>query len=642
MFDNGVGILLDGANNANDNQAAPVLSGVSGSAAGPTISGSLTSVANITFRIEFFASPAPSSLSNTEGQTLLGSMYVMTNGSGNATFTSPVLSAIPSGQNYLTATATVATPNGVGTYAYGDTSQFSAYLHLSFFFSGFLPPLDSNLSFGLNRVIPIKFQLTDFSGNLVTSLSAVTSLEVLNAQGADVLAGAGHTGLRVAGHQFIYNWQTKGLSAGTYVITLALADGTSYTKVVQLVAPGSAAAQVAEESGATDSGATPGGLLAGDIELYVSDPSGVLTADEQARIQDAINAVDQLVGPYGAGILVTTDPTQADVILDTGSSSAVGGYADGVLGCYSPTGEITLLQGWDWYAGADPTQVGAGQYDFETVVLHELGHALGLGEGSDPTSAMYGTLAAGTAVRTITTADLNVPYDETGADGDHAAVPSAPALGAEPTAAPVGGANAQVPAATLATNPTTAVAGHPVDVATPPVVLLAGPAMPGGVKAATDVGELDAGATPISLRPTFPAAEGSVQNPIVPSRSWATQPLPAGSGNAVAATAVQVPEERPCPDAVMPTGTGRVPVDQPAVVASAQSAAPVEKGGALSPVALDLFFGSASQGTESMMGAREVCAPTAGGPAIAALLGAAWGARSAERERCKQRLAGLR
>src|SRR5205814_1535882 len=34
--------------------------------------------------------------------------------------------------------------------------------------------------------------------------------------------------------------------------------------------------------------------------------------------------------------------------------------------------------------------VGGGQYDLFTVLLHEAGHALGLGDSTDPTSAMYG------------------------------------------------------------------------------------------------------------------------------------------------------------------------------------------------------------------------------------------------------------
>ena len=59
--------------------------------------------------------------------------------------------------------------------------------------------------------------------------------------------------------------------------------------------------------------------------------------------------------------------------------------------------------------GADPTQVGTEQYDFEMAVMHELGHVLGLGHSSSSTSVMYASLATGTANRVLTTADLNVP-----------------------------------------------------------------------------------------------------------------------------------------------------------------------------------------------------------------------------------------
>src|SRR5262249_27779333 len=129
-----LGIELYGAN---DNQAAPVLNGVGGSAASPTISGSLNSVANTTFRIEFFANPSPSNPANTEGKTVLGFIYVKTDGSGYAPFNGSGLAAIPAGEGYLTATATVATSNADSTYTYGDSSEFSAYLHVSYFFGGF-------------------------------------------------------------------------------------------------------------------------------------------------------------------------------------------------------------------------------------------------------------------------------------------------------------------------------------------------------------------------------------------------------------------------------------------------------------------------------------------------------------------------
>jgi hypothetical protein len=38
---------------------------------------------------------------------------------------------------------------------------------------------------------------------------------------------------------------------------------------------------------------------------------------------------------------------------------------------------------------------------------------------------MYGTLAPATAIRTLTTADLNIPYAEAGADAQRAAIPTA-------------------------------------------------------------------------------------------------------------------------------------------------------------------------------------------------------------------------
>jgi len=87
--------------------------------------------------------------------------------------------------------------------------------------------------------------------------------------------------------------------------------------------------------------------------------------------------------------------------------------AEGVLGCTTDADQVTMIQGWNWYAGSDPTQVGAGQYDFETAVMHELGHVLGLGHSSNASSVMYANLAPGTTDRTLATADLNV------SDNDH-------------------------------------------------------------------------------------------------------------------------------------------------------------------------------------------------------------------------------
>jgi hypothetical protein len=159
--------------------------------------------------------------------------------------------------------------------------------------------------------------------------------------------------------------------------------------------------------------------------VYLDITNGDLTANELARIQDAVTAVDAVTAPYGVAVQEVTDPTLADVTLNMDTTSAVGGYADGVLGCTTDAGQITIINGWNFYAGSDPTQIGSAQYDFETVVTHELGHALGLGHSTDSTSVMYATLNTGTVKRSLTTADLNVPdSDTTGACGVHAVVPA--------------------------------------------------------------------------------------------------------------------------------------------------------------------------------------------------------------------------
>jgi hypothetical protein len=165
-------------------------------------------------------------------------------------------------------------------------------------------------------------------------------------------------------------------------------------------------------------------LLAGDLSVYINDPSGLFTSDELARIQDAINAWDAILVPYNVTITEVSDPALANIVIDTSTNSACGGANNGVLGCYNEANsEITLIQGWNWYAGSDATQIGAGQYDFETTVLHELGHALGLGGSTDPNSPMYEVLASGVADRTVTTQDLNIPDPPEGADPQMAVGP---------------------------------------------------------------------------------------------------------------------------------------------------------------------------------------------------------------------------
>src|SRR5262249_3705391 len=85
IFSNGgSGIFLNSANNANNNQAFPVLTGVSSSSSGTTITGTLQSVASTTFRVEFFTNTAADPSGFGQGRTFLGYINVTTDSTGNA------------------------------------------------------------------------------------------------------------------------------------------------------------------------------------------------------------------------------------------------------------------------------------------------------------------------------------------------------------------------------------------------------------------------------------------------------------------------------------------------------------------------------------------------------------------------------
>ncbi len=116
IFNNGSpGISLTNGGNNVATEPPPALTYAFSTAGATTVSGSLNSVANTQFRIEFFASPSKDSSGAGQGKTYLGFTTVTTNGSGNATFTLSSLPAVALGQ-FVSATATDVSNN---------TSQFA-------------------------------------------------------------------------------------------------------------------------------------------------------------------------------------------------------------------------------------------------------------------------------------------------------------------------------------------------------------------------------------------------------------------------------------------------------------------------------------------------------------------------------------
>src|SRR5947207_7668237 len=80
-----------------------------------TIMGTLNSSATTTYRIEFFANDALDPSGNGEGQSFIGSTSVMTDGTGNASFSK----SVPQIGATQRVTSTATDPNG-------NTSEFSA------------------------------------------------------------------------------------------------------------------------------------------------------------------------------------------------------------------------------------------------------------------------------------------------------------------------------------------------------------------------------------------------------------------------------------------------------------------------------------------------------------------------------------
>jgi hypothetical protein len=177
-------------------------------------------------------------------------------------------------------------------------------------------------------------------------------------------------------------------------------------------------------AGLTELLGAPGSLQAGVIGVAVDLPAGPQSAAEQSAISSALDSLNSQVGQLGLKLVEVSgaDADAAQIHIQLAPSTDIGGIDQGVLADWQSDGQITLVDGCNWYFGSNAGGIASGQYDFQTVVTHELGHVLGLGENSDSFSAMSLYLNPGDVRRSLTANDLNAIRQEMGVQSAQSAL----------------------------------------------------------------------------------------------------------------------------------------------------------------------------------------------------------------------------
>jgi len=126
---------------------------------------------------------------------------------------------------------------------YAMNTDTNAVNYVVYGFSGILPPIkpDGTRVFKLGSTIPVKFQLWDADGNFITDAEAeaIISLKKIIGEGPlGVPQDGDSTSAATSGNlfryddtdnQYIFNLATKGLSTGTWEITITVNGSASFS-----------------------------------------------------------------------------------------------------------------------------------------------------------------------------------------------------------------------------------------------------------------------------------------------------------------------------------------------------------------------------------------------------------------------------
>jgi hypothetical protein len=168
-----------------------------------------------------------------------------------------------------------------------------------------------------------------------------------------------------------------------------------------------------------------------------SQPLVVLVDESDAIGPDRLNAIDNALKQVNQAakradidieLTITTDKTVGhNILLRENDNDALNGKL-GLAQSASITDDYgneqrlgqdashlggqaiaSLNSDIDWYAGSDTNGIGKNQYDYETAVIHEIMHLLGLDDdfGSNENLAMHGYLSPGETRRAIAAAEVS-------------------------------------------------------------------------------------------------------------------------------------------------------------------------------------------------------------------------------------------
>jgi hypothetical protein len=146
----------------------------------------------------------------------------------NPTLTNDAPDFFPPGTTIVTWTATDAS---------GNTATKTTIVTAIYSFSGFLPPLGPGpRQFKTGSTIPVKFQLTDYYGNYISTAVAQIWVGSLTNPGTSSSSSNNGNYFRYdpTNNQYIFDLSTKGMSPGTYKIFVTLDDGTTYSTSITL------------------------------------------------------------------------------------------------------------------------------------------------------------------------------------------------------------------------------------------------------------------------------------------------------------------------------------------------------------------------------------------------------------------------